>query len=126
MAGSKNSTKTSNGSNKTGGKGKGKEGKKDAGGEGGSEGAKEGSGGKLKPATAINSRHILVSFLSFSPKKEDEEETLAPKKRSGLHDNKRGALEMIVVRETREKRGSRRKTAPGLQIRRRRKGVLRG
>lgn len=81
MAGSKNSTKTSNGSNKTGGKGKGKEGKKDAGGEGGSEGAKEGSGGKLKPATAINSRHILVSFLSFFPKKEDEEETLAPKKK---------------------------------------------
>lgn len=67
MAGSKNSTKPSNGGggggNKTGGKGKGKEGKKDA----GDEGAKEGSGGKLKPATAINSRHILVSFLSFPP-----------------------------------------------------------
>lgn len=63
MAGSKNTTKTSNGSgSKTGGKGKAKEGKKDAGGEGGSEGGKEGAtGGKLKPATAINSRHILVS-----------------------------------------------------------------
>lgn len=53
-------TKTSNnssggggaGGNKSGGKGKGKESKKD-----------EGKEGKLKPATAINSRHILVSPL---------------------------------------------------------------
>lgn len=60
MAGSKNTKPTAAaGSNKSGGKGKGKEGgKKDAGGEGGTE------GGKLKPATAINSRHILVRSLA--------------------------------------------------------------
>ena len=69
MGGSKNTTKSpgnnnssSGGSNKTGGKGKGKESKKDAGNEAGKEG---GSAGKLKPATAINSRHILVSPLSL-------------------------------------------------------------
>lgn len=70
MGGSKNTTKSpgnnnssSGGGNKTGGKGKGKESKKDAGNEAGKEG---GSAGKLKPATAINSRHILVSIPDFS------------------------------------------------------------
>lgn len=62
MGGGKNITKTDNnsgGGGKSGvkGKGKGKESKKD-----------EGKEGKLKPATAINSRHILVSppLSSFS------------------------------------------------------------
>ena len=69
MGGSKNTAKSagsnnsgSGGSNKPGGKGKGKESKKEAGNDAGKEG---GSAGKLKPATAINSRHILVSSPQF-------------------------------------------------------------
>ncbi|MCJ1465417.1 Peptidyl-prolyl cis-trans isomerase pin4 [Pseudocyphellaria aurata] len=53
MAGNKTKTTPAAGSNKAGGKGKGKEAKKEAGEKGGTEGS------KLKPATAINARHVL-------------------------------------------------------------------
>lgn len=71
MAGGKNTTKTTNrsgGSKTAGGKGKGKESKKDAAGGEGEKKEEGGNGGKLKAATAINSRHILVSlpFLLIS------------------------------------------------------------